>query len=113
MSAASLNELVASGAFVNEDVRKEKGIWTKEDGSIVEFEIFVKAEMSAADYEFIYLGVGDKTQEPTYMARRVHRLARMANGDQIPMETASKFKPDLLRAICDVLNKAEIDPPKA
>lgn len=106
-----LASLQGTGVFIDEGIKTETVSWIKQDGSMVEFDVFVKAEMSAADYEFIYLGIGDNKQEPSLMARRVHRLVRMANGQSIPLEDAYRFKRELLGAICEAINRAEVVEP--
>ncbi|WP_411887339.1 hypothetical protein [Hydrocarboniphaga effusa] len=115
MQALKLQDLLGAGVVISDDVVNEKVLWTREDGELVEFDIFVKREMSAADYEFIFLGLGEGSEDKSWMARRVHRMVKMASGEAFPMSDVVRFKPDLLKAICDAINRVEspAKPPKA
>lgn len=107
-----LDQLLSAGALIENDTAIRPVLWTTEAGDVIEFDVIVKTEMSAADYEFIYLGFGDTSNDPSYLARRVHRMARFGGGEVIPLEQAVQFKPDLLRAICEAIGAVEKPIPK-
>lgn len=99
-----LSELLQKGASV--DLGYEDKIVTWQNGDeAVEFDVQVKREISAADFEFIHFGGGG--EERSIMARRVHRLALM-EGEAIPFEDAKRMKVSLLVAIAQVLPNVEL-----
>lgn len=113
----SLSDLVKIGS-IKQDWVKRKVTW-KNGEEETAFDILVKQEMSAADNEFIYLGTSLKRDsegnviegtDDSFAARRVHRMARMADNEAIPYETAKGFKSSLLAAMCVAINEAEKKP---
>lgn len=112
----NLSELVGKGAFIDSGITGKSVSWTNDEGSSVEFEISIKNEISAADYEFIYLGFGaedDADSERSLMARRVHKLTRIGDGKEtIPVEDAKRMKHSLLMAICKRINEVHADSKK-
>lgn len=107
----NLQALLAAGAFVNnvELVRKNikwEGVNEAKEKVINDFDIFIKPEQSAADFEFIH--VSNKI-DSAIMARRVSRLVTLGeHGEEtISYETALQFKPSLLMAMCLAINEVE------
>ena len=99
----SLDSLLKAGAFISEGVTSRQVQW---EGHT--FDVLIKNEMSAADFEFIY-GAGGKAdinpQDEAYSARRVHRFVLMADTRElIPYEKAVLLKPSLLLALCEQIN---------
>lgn len=106
-----LSQLMERGSVDTGFVEKTV-TWDNGDESL-EFTVFVKKEMSAADYEFIYLNMGNlrgQDDQDSLAARRVHRMIRMEGYEPIPHETAKQMKQSLLLAICKVLNEVEVPP---
>lgn len=99
-----LSDLIAHGALNTDGVTRRKVKWQE-----VEFDVLIKNEMSAADFEFIFAvgkrdGKVDESEE-AHMARRVHRLARLGSDSEVlPYEQAVRMKLSLLLAICDQIN---------
>lgn len=113
----NLEELVKQGS-VQDGYEQVPVEWTNDEGEQVAFDIYVKREMSAADYEYIYLGSGRRIDpengqfiddgSDSFMARRVHRLVRVGDGTEvIPEGTARKFKHTLLMAMASAITKVE------
>ncbi len=106
-----LKDLIDKGAFIDTGVMSRKVTW---EGNA--FDVLVKSEMSAADYEFIYLGLGDRAKvdehDKSLMARRVHRLVRIgpAGEDAISYEDAARMKHSLLMALCVQINEVHRPP---
>lgn len=69
------------------------------------FSVYVKSEMSAADFEFIYRSKDE--DEDSYMARRVARSIVMEGGEAVPYEDAQKFKTSLLIALCGAIDAVQ------
>lgn len=106
----SLDDLLALGVLVASGEHERPVTWVREDGKSVTFKVLVKAEMTAADHEFIYLGMAAGSSEDagrSYLARRIHRLVRLAGGAVIPMDVADRMKPELLRAINAAISTRE------
>ncbi|MGJ8522298.1 hypothetical protein R84981_000983 [Carnimonas sp. R-84981] len=91
--------------------------WTNDDGQTYTFEVELKREQSAADFEFINYGpqpvpkrdsagklVKDDQgniefladSEASINARRVARMVRLKGGQAIPYETVKKWKSSLI-----------------
>lgn len=111
-----LKKLEQLGAIIGPDqfVKKECAFIPPGSEDVFKFDIFVKLEMSAADYEFINVesaGLDDRH----LMARRIHRMVRVLDGDgsdesamvRIPFETASRFSLPLQVAMCLCINEVE------
>lgn len=99
-----LSDLIELGALNTDGVTRRTVKWQE-----VEFDVLIKNEMSAADFEFIFsVGKRDGSvaeSEEAHMARRVHRLARIGSGSEIlPYDQAVRMKLSLLLAICDQIN---------
>lgn len=97
----NLEELIRSGALLssaNDGPIKKKATW---EGKV--FDVLIKREMSAADFEYIFK---DGDDDDSRMARRVHRLIYLADGERIPYETAKQFKPSLLLSLVMAINEA-------
>lgn len=106
----SLDDLLALGVLVAVGECEREVTWVRGDGDSVTFKVLVKAEMTAADHEFVYLGMAIGSSENaghSYLARRIHRLVRLADGAVIPMDVADRMKPELLRAINSVISTSE------
>lgn len=96
----NLEQLVAMGALTGRPNFVERSVhWSGN-----EFTAKFKTEMTAADYEFIY---SKKTDEDSYVARRVSRMVLMDGDVPIPYDEAKKFKHSLLVSIAVVLNEVE------
>lgn len=112
----NLTDLIGKGALIDEGVTKRSVEW---DGN--SFDIYVKNEMSAADFEFIF-GIGKKAddivEDDALFARQVHRLVRIGSKgeDAVPHETARRMKTSLLIALSTEIGKVqgkqaeEVDP---
>lgn len=106
----NLQSLIAAGAFIRGDYVRKSVKWKHVDGNqeeiTNEFDIFVKREQSAADFEFIYRARDDQS---SIMVRRVARLVRLGeNGEEaIPYETADQFQTGLLLALISAVNEVE------
>jgi len=103
------SELLEQGGLVAEGVTARKVVWNG-----AEFDVLVKNEMSAADFEFIFATGTRKTGVPdsdeAHMARRVHRLTRLGSDHAVvPYEQAVKMKLPLLLAICAVINSVHAE----
>lgn len=116
----NLEQLKSQGS-IQDGYAKVPVEWTNDDGDVIKFDIYAKREMSAADYEFIYLGTGRERDIETgellddpldsMFARRVHRLARLGEDQEpIPFETAKTFKHSLLTAISGAIATVEKKP---
>lgn len=94
-----LADLLETGV-IDDGVTKRSVTWNGKT-----FDIFVKNEMSASDFEFVF-GVGEKEGEHAYSAKQVSRFVRIGpNGeDVIPYETALRMKTSLLLAIVAQIN---------
>jgi uncharacterized hydantoinase/oxoprolinase family protein len=68
------------------------------------FEIFVKKDLSPADFEFIY--TTEKGKEDSHMARRVARCVFM-DGEPIGYDVAKSLKSSLLAAMCGAINDVQ------
>ena len=105
-----LQSLLAAGAFISGDyVRKSvkwKHVDANQDEITNEFDVFVKREQSAADFEFIYRA---RDSDSSLMVRRVSRLIRLGDNGQepIPYETADQFQTGLLLALVGAINEVE------
>ncbi|OHV12118.1 hypothetical protein [Kushneria phosphatilytica] len=109
----NLEELVRKGTI--DDGFEEKTVQWDSGDETLEFQVFVKREMSAADYEYIFLNTAQLGREEddsdgSFMARRVHRMVRMQDHAAIPYNTAKRFKQSLLMALCSALNEVERSP---
>ena len=117
-----LDDLIAKGAIIAPaSVRVKKSIhWQSrgDDGTAVDvnFDVHIKRDMSAADFQFIFSAAHD--EDYAMMARRVHRLVTLGeNGDEkIPYEAAASMRVSLLIAICNAINEVEkereiVEPP--
>lgn len=109
-----LEDLIAAGAIiVNPDERVKKSVkWTGEvngKSAKLEFDIHVKREMSAADFE--YMVVQSSEPDVVRMARRVSRMVTLGDqGEQsIPYDVAREMKPSLLIAFVEQINLVEKD----
>lgn len=113
-----LKKLEQLGAIIGPDqfVKKECSFIPPGSDDAFKFDIFVKLEMSAADYEFINVESAGH-DDRHLMARRIHRMVRVLDGDgsddtalvRIPFETASRFALPLQVAMCLCINEAERD----
>lgn len=111
-----LKKLEQLGAIIGPDqfVKKECSFIPPGSDDAFKFDIFVKLEMSAADYEFIFIESAGH-DDPHIMARRIHRMVRVLDGDgsddtalvRIPFETASRFALPLQAAMCLCINEVE------
>lgn len=103
----NINDLVALGATANSSVVKKTISW-KQKKEEHTFDVFIKKEMSAADFEFIYT---NRKEDDTIMARRVTRLIFLGEKgeESIPYETASSMRWDLLLAMCKAINEVHGD----
>lgn len=107
-----LTTLLNAGAKVVGGLVKKSIVWENDLEEKIEFDIFIKQEESAADFEFIF---ASREEGSAIMARRVARLVRLGNaGEQvIDYETALKFKPSLLLTMCKAINAVQdkVKPP--
>lgn len=100
-----LSELIKVGAFIDEGVTSKTVKW---DGH--EFDVLVKNEMSASDFEFVY-GVGVNKHEvndsdESYAARRIHRFIRLDGGTEpVSYEDAVRMKSSLVIALAQAINE--------
>src|SRR3546814_3555745 len=119
-----LKTLQGLGIATSIGVEKTAVEWDcgEQDGQPVSgFDIFVKREQSAADWEFITIQGLAKTQgdgDHNIMARRVHRLVRLGDDgpEVIPFDVALAWKPEFLLSLCTAINrvqKAAEEAPKA
>lgn len=105
-----LQRLLAAGAFIKGEYVKKSVKWKHVDANqeeiTNEFDVFVKREQSAADFEFIYRA---RDEESSIMVRRVSRLVRLGeNGEEaIPYATADQFQTGLLLALVSAINEVE------
>lgn len=110
MSSTNLSMLIAAGALAKVETVKKNVTWKHENdaGEIIEdnFDVFIKLEPSAYDFEFIHL---NKKENSPVIARRVARMIRLGeNGEEeIPYETALTMQPSLLVALCLAINDVE------
>lgn len=102
----NLQDLISAGALSGStfnDVVKKSVEW---EGKT--FDVFIKREMSAADFEALIRNVDG---EESVMARKVSLFVALKDGERIPFETAMLFKPSLLlklaSAIGDVHDKTD------
>lgn len=98
----NLQQLIESGALLGSsahDFVKKSVTW---EGNT--FDVFIKRDMSAADFEYVLKDVGD---DDSRMARRVHRFVSLDNGERIPYETALQFKTGLLIALANAINSVQ------
>lgn len=101
----NLQDLIAAGALVQmgfDNAISKSVTW---EGHT--FDVKIKPDASAADFEFIY-GT-PKADEDSYSARRVHRYVLLPGDERIPYETARKMKNSLLVAICNAINLVHAD----
>jgi hypothetical protein len=68
------------------------------------FEIFVKKDLSPADFEFIY--ASEKGADDSHMARRVARCIFIA-GEPIGYENAKALKSSLIAVMCGAINEVQ------
>lgn len=101
----NLQELIKVGAAAPISYVKRPVKW---EGH--EFDVEVKSEMTAADFEFVYRSAVD---EDSYMARRVHRFIRLKDGEQVPYADAKCFKTSLLISLCAEVNAVHGTEPEA
>lgn len=100
-----LAELVKAGAFIDDGVTTKTVTW---EGNT--FDVLVKNEMSASDFEFVY-GVGVAkhevdTADESYAARRIHRFIRLDGGTEpVSYEDAVRMKSSLVLALANVINE--------
>lgn len=96
----NLKDLIAAGAIAKsgfDDAVTRSVTW---EGNT--FDVKIKRDISAADFEFIYAQAKD--DEDSYSARRVHRFVMLTEEERIPYETARQMKSSLLIAICSAIN---------
>ena len=96
----NLEDLIKSGALISSSANEPVLKTVKWDGK--EFDVKIKRDMSAADFEYVIKEIGD---EDSRMARRVHRLVYLAGGERIPYQTALQFKTSLLVALIGAINE--------
>ncbi len=104
----NLKNLREVGAFIDEGVTKKTVTWNKH-----QFDVLVKNEMSAADFEFLYNvgAVNANGSDHAFAARRVHRLIRVDGGAEVvTYDEALLMKPSLLVALCQVINEVQDKP---
>jgi len=106
----NLDQLIARGAIIQPAMVKKTVTWKhREDGELNEdtFDIHVKKDVSAADFQFIFSGQSD--DEYALMPRRVHRLVTLGeNGEEkIPYPAAASMRLSLLIALCTAINEVE------
>lgn len=100
-----LSDLVKAGAFIDEGVTTKTVEW---DGNT--FDVLVKNEMSASDFEFVY-GVGVakhevNTADESYAARRIHRFIRLDGGKEaVSYEDAVRMKSGLVIVLTNAINE--------
>jgi hypothetical protein len=97
----NLEQLIALGALTERPTFVEREV--KWNGHT--FAAKFKTEMNAADYEFIYSV--KRSDEDSYVARRISRLVLLAGDVPIPYDEAKKFKHSLLVCIAKVLTQVE------
>jgi hypothetical protein len=106
----NLNDLIAAGAFVRPGLVKKSVEWKyrNDDGEVVtcNFDVHVKQDQSAADFEFIY---ARELDDDVRMAKRVHRLVTLGETgeEKIPYDAALTMKPELLIVLCRAINEVE------
>lgn len=127
MNLADLNKLATiQDGYVEKSVK-----WTSDSGDTYKFDVELKREQSAADFEFINYGpqpqakrdaagklVKDKSgniefirdDEASINARRVSRMVRLKGGESIPYDTVKHWKNSLILVLAgaqlDVENEA-------
>lgn len=116
MSAKNIfDHLVSLGAVMGDEEFIDTDFeWIPKNGADpVKFEISVKKEMTSSDYEFINFG-GVGQEDPSVMARRVSRMARIRSVDGVASEDgvllekdAKRLRPSLLMAFVVALNEVE------
>ncbi len=102
-----LSDVLDDDGLIDEGTEKREVTWNKKT-----FDVIIKKEMSAADYEFIYFQMDATTSDKSILARRVHRMVLQEDGKQIPLAVTSRMKTSLLQAICGQINEVEIVPQK-
>lgn len=106
----NLQSLLAAGAFISGDYVRKNVKWNhvndNQEETVTDFDVFVKRDQSAADFEFIYRPRDD---ESSIMVRRVSRLIRLGeNGEEaISYATADQFHTGLLLALVGAINEVE------
>lgn len=100
-----LTELIAAGAFIDEGVTKREVTW---EGHT--FDVWIKNEMSAADWEFVYGGThlnkNVDVNDQAFSPRRIHRFVRLGDQGQdvVSYEDAVRMRTSLVLAICEAIN---------
>lgn len=106
-ATTKLSAILDEDGLIDEATEKRSVTWNKKT-----FDVIIKKEMSAADYEFIYFQMNGTETDKSILARRVHRMIRQEDGKPIPLNVTSIMKTSLLQAICNQINEVEIVPQK-
>lgn len=110
---SSLEKLLKSGALIQEGIETKELTWNNGEEDIL-FTVEVKREMSAADWEAIYIdsstGKVGQHEEKSLLAAKVSRMV-LIDGAPVPRETAEKFRIELLHVLAGAINEVE-RPPK-
>lgn len=106
-SGGKLSDVLDDDGLIDEGTERRPVTWNGKT-----FDVIIKKEMSAADYEFIYFQMDATTSDKSILARRVHRMVQQEDGKAIPLAVTSRMKTSLLQAICGQINEVEIVPQK-
>ena len=105
----NLMDLIDAGVLIRDGYTKTNVTWDN-----VNFDVYVKSEMSVSDYEYVTQFYGRVIQEPSenersYMARMVSVNIKLGeNGkEDLPHDVAMKMKPSFLAALLGAIKTVQ------
>jgi hypothetical protein len=115
MNFMSLENVLAAGATTDPTFVKQPVEWKTKDAqgdSVVHnFDVFIRKEMTAADFDFIYSKKSDNEDENVRACKQIHRFVRMGDGSEvIPFQKALTFKVSLIVALLDAITAVQAPP---
>lgn len=105
----NLMDLIGAGVLIRDGYVKTNVTWDN-----VNFDVYVKSEMSVSDYEYVTQFDGRVIQAPSenersYMARMVSVNIKLGeNGkEELPHDVAMKMKPSFLAALLGAIQTVQ------
>lgn len=105
----NLIDLIGAGVLIRDGYVKTNVTWDN-----VNFDVYVKSEMSVSDYEYVTQFDGRVIQSPSenersYMARMVSANIRLGDDgkEDLPHDVAMKMKPSFLAALLGAIQTVQ------
>lgn len=105
----NLMDLIDAGVLIRDGYTKTNVTWDN-----VNFDVYVKSEMSVSDYEYVTQFDGRVIQSPSenersYMARMVSANIRLGDDgkEDLPHDVAMKMKPSFLAALLGAIQSVQ------